>query len=238
MKRLFSTGLISILLLTAVMSLPVYAQSFQVTPRSTVQWVVPNGDAAQFVMDVSSLVDDPIEITVQTVRINIPTEWELGMCIGSGCYPPTITEAYDSLFPRVIDSLTLDVFPTAVGTGQAAMDISIHGTAELIRVVCTTYSVVGVDQKDIPVGYQISRVYPNPFNSSTKVSFALPHEGNVKLTMFDVIGRKIAERSSHYSSGAQEIALGDWFHSLASGQYFLRLETPQGVKMHRIELVR
>lgn len=35
--------------------------------------------------------------------------------------------------------------------------------------------------------------YPNPFNPETKIKFGLPKSGNVRLTVYDVSGRKIEE---------------------------------------------
>jgi len=66
--------------------------------------------------------------------------------------------------------------------------------------------------------------YPNPFNSSTAITFILNKDTEVKLAVYDVLGREI-----------QELGAGDWRlgkHTMvwdasgkASGVYFVRLMT-------------
>ena len=40
-------------------------------------------------------------------------------------------------------------------------------------------------------GFHLEQNYPNPFNPETKVRFALPETGRVKVTVFDMTGRKV-----------------------------------------------
>ena len=35
------------------------------------------------------------------------------------------------------------------------------------------------------------RDYPNPFNPTTNIKFALPISGHVKLTIYDALGREV-----------------------------------------------
>jgi len=43
----------------------------------------------------------------------------------------------------------------------------------------------------LPVTLAISEVYPNPFNSSTRIAYDLPAGGNVNLTVYDLSGREV-----------------------------------------------
>lgn len=71
---------------------------------------------------------------------------------------------------------------------------------------------------------------PNPFTASTRIRFALPAAGLVRLDVFDVSGR-LVERllETHLPAGANEVtwdgrdARG---RSVPSGVYLFRLETP------------
>ena len=65
--------------------------------------------------------------------------------------------------------------------------------------------------------------YPNPFNPSTTISFDLPIQTDVKLTVFDVLGREVATLvNSTLSAGSHHVLFDG--SSLASGIYMTRLE--------------
>lgn len=76
--------------------------------------------------------------------------------------------------------------------------------------------------------FLVHEIYPNPFNSSGKISFELPAEDFVEITVFDVTGRKIDEIfSGVLSEGEQSIiwkAQNSQNSTIASGIYFIRLK--------------
>ena len=39
--------------------------------------------------------------------------------------------------------------------------------------------------------FQITSIFPNPFNSRTVINYELPHEEFVKISIYDILGRKI-----------------------------------------------
>lgn len=44
---------------------------------------------------------------------------------------------------------------------------------------------------EIPKEFSLGQNYPNPFNPSTKIKFALPYQGKVKISIYDVLGHLI-----------------------------------------------
>ncbi|HMS33812.1 MAG TPA: T9SS type A sorting domain-containing protein [Ignavibacteria bacterium] len=75
----------------------------------------------------------------------------------------------------------------------------------------------------IPDGFSVSRNFPNPFNPSTKISFRIPEEGNVKLEIFDISGRSVSLLTDErYSAGEYSVNFNG--AALSSGTYFYKLQ--------------
>ena len=79
----------------------------------------------------------------------------------------------------------------------------------------------------MPKGYSLSQNYPNPFNPTTKIKFSIPISGNVKIIIFDPLGKEIQILLNEYKSiGSYEIdfnssllSSGIYFYQLISGKY-------------------
>ncbi len=77
--------------------------------------------------------------------------------------------------------------------------------------------------KDQPQGYVLSQNYPNPFNPLTIIRYNVPTEGQVSLTVFDVLGREVATLVDEFKLSGSYTATFD-ASKLASGVYFYRLK--------------
>ena len=65
--------------------------------------------------------------------------------------------------------------------------------------------------------------YPNPFNPITKIKFSIPKQGNVKIELFNTLGKKIKTLlNQSISSGYHEIQFNA--HDLSSGIYLYRIQ--------------
>ena len=47
-------------------------------------------------------------------------------------------------------------------------------------------------EREIPVKHHLSQNYPNPFNPTTSISYVLPADSRVRLSIFDILGRETA----------------------------------------------
>lgn len=76
----------------------------------------------------------------------------------------------------------------------------------------------------LPTNLSLS-AYPNPFNSTVTISYELPTAGNAQLKAYDLQGRLVSTISDEFApAGTRELRWSP--ENLASGVYFLNLETP------------
>jgi len=75
----------------------------------------------------------------------------------------------------------------------------------------------------IPTDYALEVNYPNPFNPTTKIRFALPEAGNVRLQVYDMTGRRVATLLNRsMDAGVHQVAFDA--ANLASGTYMYQIE--------------
>ena len=85
--------------------------------------------------------------------------------------------------------------------------------------------------------FQLDPVYPNPFNSTTLIHFTLPEAGQVRVTVFDVLGRKVAVvADERMTAGSKTLKLEG--RSLPSGVYFLQVTTPYQARSTKLVLLK
>jgi photosystem II stability/assembly factor-like uncharacterized protein len=81
---------------------------------------------------------------------------------------------------------------------------------------------VTVGSSDLPGEFQLQQNYPNPFNPSTTIRFAVQSRSHVHLSVFNILGQKVAEVvDEEMNAGNFEKV---WNATVASGLYFYRLE--------------
>ena len=92
-------------------------------------------------------------------------------------------------------------------------------------------------EAELPTTYMLSQNFPNPFNPTTQIRFAVPSAGRVVLTVFDVLGREETTLvDSDFPAGTYTVA---WNASgTASGIYFYRMQSGSFVETKRMLLLR
>ena len=82
----------------------------------------------------------------------------------------------------------------------------------------------------VPGGYEVSDAYPNPFNPETTVRFSLPWEVDVRVTVYNEQGQKVAtladERLGPGNFDITWDGTDDSGAAVASGVYLYRIEAP------------
>lgn len=85
--------------------------------------------------------------------------------------------------------------------------------------------------------FMLHSVFPNPFNPTTSIRYDLKHSGKVRLSVMNVLGQEVQiltnEQKSKGSFSTSWNAAG-----MASGVYFLRLQTADGIQVQKMTLIK
>jgi hypothetical protein len=128
-----------------------------------------------------------------------------------------------------IQFITVDDF----GSGQPSVDSwFIIDDVELSGVVS-----VNDDNSIVPDKPHLYNNYPNPFNPSTTIKYALPKAGNVELIVYDVLGNEVSTLvNEEKTAGFNEV---EWNASnVPSGMYFYRIQAGDFVETKKMMLLK
>ncbi|HBC48013.1 MAG TPA: hypothetical protein DEO84_04535 [candidate division Zixibacteria bacterium] len=79
----------------------------------------------------------------------------------------------------------------------------------------------------LPTTISLKQNYPNPFNPSTRIEYALPNAGNVRLEIYNNLGQKIKTLVNSYTDAGYHSAIWDGKTDagagVASGLYYYKL---------------
>ena len=107
------------------------------------------------------------------------------------------------------------------------------------RLVITYDVPLAVSQisNQAPKKFYLSQNYPNPFNPVTLIKYDVPKQSNVKLEIFDVLGRLVETPVDQImSSGQYEYKFNA--SNLASGIYYYRIESADFTDVKKMILVK
>jgi hypothetical protein len=88
-----------------------------------------------------------------------------------------------------------------------------------------------------PAEFVLKQNYPNPFNPSTKIGFTLPSESNVRISIYNLIGQKVAEIvNAKFDAGNHSIDFNA--AKLSSGIYFYKIEAGSFTAVKKLQLMK
>lgn len=120
---------------------------------------------------------------------------------------------------------------------------SITVARQLVQEVLNEYrsnfaTITSVDENgivEIPKEFKLFQNYPNPFNSKTKIEFYVPISGEVKLILYDALGREIAKLiNEKREAGNYVYELEAAKFKLSSGVYFYKLKNEGNIQIKKM----
>ena len=151
--------------------------------------------------------------------------------------------------------ITSDVLYGTKGKSASANFTLLASAGPRSVLVCAQFGVkkeIHVDKDVTPLDLEgsestpqhfcLSQNYPNPFNPQTSISYALPQDAYVRLTIYNVLGQKVAKLvDEHQHAGYKTV----WWNGTdengdhaASGVYFYRMEAGKFTEVKKMLLVK
>ena len=88
-----------------------------------------------------------------------------------------------------------------------------------------------------PADYTLLSVYPNPFNSETRIRYDLLKRESVEISVYDLQGRLVETLADEVqSAGRHELNLA--MRDVASGVYFVQLRTSEAHRVQKVVLLK
>lgn len=88
-----------------------------------------------------------------------------------------------------------------------------------------------------PREFSLEQNFPNPFNPSTTISFAVPRAGKVSLEVYDILGRKVVTLLDDYVEAGRHSV--EWSaESAPSGMYFYKLSHAGGSILRKMAIIK
>lgn len=119
----------------------------------------------------------------------------------------------------------------ALGDGNTAKPFSIH-------IEHLSFGLDGMDAPaGLPLDFGLEQNYPNPFNPTTEIAFMLSEASDVRLAVYDILGREVAVLLDGLQpAGRNTVAFEA--NNLPSGLYLYRIETPKGETAKLMNLMK
>jgi hypothetical protein len=117
---------------------------------------------------------------------------------------------------------------TSILTGSESVELKVTEPLATYQVHFGTLDFLRELEKEmLPQEFVLMQNYPNPFNPSTNIRFALPEASQVRLDVFDVLGRHVqtlvnAEMNAGWHTAqwnASNVASGVYIYRIQAGSY-------------------
>jgi hypothetical protein len=152
--------------------------------------------------------------------------------LGRGYFPlgPPGTAGYDSLWfsgSRGFYRHRRYSHGSAIGQYYSWVDVDLLGSPTAAQK-----NSLGLPEKLI-----LFQNYPNPFNPSTTIRYELPRSSEVRLSVFDILGREVSVLvNERRDAGVHEVKFDG--SNFSSGVYFYRLQAGNFVQSKKLAIVK
>lgn len=98
------------------------------------------------------------------------------------------------------------------------------------------------EQSTTPLQFEVEQNYPNPFNPTTEIRYQLPENGEVKIAVFDVLGRRVKTLVNRYQSAGYYAVRWNGRNennqSVGTGNYFYIVQSDHNYAVKKMVLLK
>ncbi len=149
------------------------------------------------------------------------------------------TEVEDTLFvhPGEIELKPENLYYWRLRALQTGEELFSDGSWSNTGIFQTSRETSAVEDAERPLTTELLQNYPNPFNAVTVIGYQLAAEGDVRLDVYDVLGRRVAELvEGRLPGGRHEVRFDAG--SMPGGVYLYRLRAGGEVITRHMLLVK
>jgi photosystem II stability/assembly factor-like uncharacterized protein len=107
----------------------------------------------------------------------------------------------------------------------------------ILKTTTAGLTFIKTISENIPDKFQLHQNYPNPFNPETNIKFDLPEASNVKITIYNSLGKQMQVLADeHKQAGSYEVKFNGEGYS--GGIYFYRITAGELTETRKMLLVK
>ena len=145
----------------------------------------------------------------------------------------TSTDGIDGL--QTGEGFTLKLWNGEIETELAVQEIQ---AGDGLVYLTDTFVVLDVEvSSGVPLDYELSGAFPNPFNATINISYSVPNSSKVSIQVFDLSGRSVKTLVNEIHKAGKHSFI--WRSGNAvSGVYLIRMESATFCEVQKVVLLR
>jgi len=114
-----------------------------------------------------------------------------------------------------------------------------NGTPVHLRTMTliASASVTGISGNETPNLFKLGQNYPNPFNPSTKIDYSIAKTSNVKITVYNTLGKEVASFNNQNQAAGNHFVIFN-ANSLSTGVYYYKIEAGDFTDIKKMTLIK
>jgi len=154
-----------------------------------------------------------------------------------GMFEVDLSENPNFLTYEVVQTSGTQNVPPTPAAGFGSTNGGAFGTLNVQKYIRVDYITSVKPVEGAPEGFSLEQNYPNPFNPSTTISFSVLNSGNVKLSVYNILGQEVRTLvNEEMPAGIYNVKFDG--SDLTSGIYLYKIETADFVQVRKMMLVK